>query len=212
MPATGRRRRHVPGPKPGDQRRAELLSALEALLEERALEEIGIAEITRAAGVTRSAFYFYFPSKAAAVAALLADFYDEMIDAASDWYEATDGSGFERLHGSFQASVGAWRGRAALMVAMLDAVGTDAEARELWQDWIEAYVKRTASRIDEDRAAGLARESVDSHMLATVLVGAAFHVMERDVRAIHAGKAPSELVVPALTDTWHRAIYKDTDR
>jgi AcrR family transcriptional regulator len=207
MPAAGRRR-HVPGPKPGDQRRAELLVTLEALLEERALDDIGIAEITRAAGVTRSAFYFYFPTKAAAVAALLADFYDEMIAAAGDWYEATDGTGLDRLQASFEASVAAWRARAGLMVAMLDAVGTDAEARELWQQWIDAYVKRAAARIEADRAAGLARDSVDAHMLATALVGAVFHVMERDVRAIHAGKAPSELVAPALTDIWHRAIYK----
>jgi TetR/AcrR family transcriptional regulator, ethionamide resistance regulator len=206
MPPTGRRRRHVPGRKPGDERRAELLGALQALLEERPVNEIGIGEITRAAAVTRSAFYFYFASKAAAVAALLSDFYDEMIAAASDWYEAADGSAFERLHVSFQASVAAWRGRAGLMVAMLDAVGTDAEVRELWQEWIDAYVERATSRIEDDRA-GLARESVDARMLATALVGAVFHVMERDVRSIHAGNAPSELVAPALTDIWHRAIY-----
>ena len=211
MPTTRKRPRHVPGPKPGDERRAALLAALEALLAQRALADIGIADISRAAGVTRSAFYFYFPSKAAAVAALLAGFYDEMIGAGSDWYEASAGSALQRLRGAFEASVVAWRSRAGLMVAMLDAIGSDTEARRMWQQWIDAFVDRVAARIDEDRAAGIARKSVDTHALATALVGAVFHMMERDVRAIHAGEAPPDLVV-ALTDIWHRAIYKDTDR
>ena len=69
-----------PGPKSGDERRTALLTALEDLLESRPLAQIGVADISRAAGVTRSAFYFYFPSKAAAVAALLADFHEQMLD------------------------------------------------------------------------------------------------------------------------------------
>jgi AcrR family transcriptional regulator len=189
-----------------------LLTALEGLLAERSLAEIGIADITRAAGVTRSAFYFYFPSKAAAVAALLADFYEEMVGAASEWYDGSTGSALQRLRAGFEASVVAWRARTELMVAMLDAIGSDAEARDVWQRWIDAFVDRAAARIDEDRAAGLARQSVDAGALATALVGAVFHMMERDVRAIRAGAAPSDLVVPALTDIWHRAIYKDSDQ
>ena len=54
----------------GEHRRAALLHALEAQLQERALADISVASITREAGVARSAFYFYFPSKNAAVAEL----------------------------------------------------------------------------------------------------------------------------------------------
>jgi len=184
-------------------------SALEELLEARRLSDIGVGDITAAAGVTRSAFYFYFSTKAAAVAALLADFYEELMLAAADWYEGTTGSPLDRLSAGFEASVTAWRARAGLMVAMLDAVGTDPDVRELWHRWVEGFVDRAAGRISEDRAAGLARESVDAHALATVLVGAAFHAMEHDVRAIHRGESPSDLIAPALIDIWHRAIYKD---
>jgi AcrR family transcriptional regulator len=38
---------------------------------------INIADISRRAGVTRSAFYFYFENKAAAVAALMEQMYDD---------------------------------------------------------------------------------------------------------------------------------------
>ncbi|MGB0190940.1 MAG: TetR family transcriptional regulator, partial [Nocardioides sp.] len=54
-----------------DQRRAALLESLDTLL----LDEINIADISRRAGLTRSAFYFYFESKHLAVAALMEQVY-----------------------------------------------------------------------------------------------------------------------------------------
>src|SRR5689334_14926815 len=66
-------------PHHGDRRRAALLEALDELLQENDLEHIAIADISARAGVTRSAFYFYFENKAACVAALGAEMYQEAI-------------------------------------------------------------------------------------------------------------------------------------
>lgn len=207
MSAVRSRPRYVPGPRRGDQRRAALLGALDELLATRSLGEIGIAEITRAAGVSRSAFYFYFPTKAAAVAALLSDFYDEMQQAAVGWYEGGPGTPLQRLRKGFIATIALWHERAALLVAMLDAIGADPEVREVWGSWIDGFIDRIASRISEERASGLARGTADPHALATVLMGAALIGMERDVRAIVAGEAPSAARAKALVETFHRAIY-----
>jgi AcrR family transcriptional regulator len=203
------RARHVPGPKRGDFSRTRLLAALDELIVTAPLSEIGIADITRTAGLTRSAFYFYFPSKAAAVAALLADFYTEMLGAAEDWYEGGPGSPEQRLRAGFEASVALWRERAALMVAMLDAVGADTEVRRIWTEWIDGFVTRVAARIAEDRASGLAAEptSTEPGPLAAVLVGAAFAAMERDVRTVRSGRPPSDDVTDALVEVWRRALY-----
>jgi AcrR family transcriptional regulator len=185
-----------------------LLSALNQLLSTRSLVEIGIADIARAAGVTRSAFYFYFPTKAAAVAALLEDFYEEMQEAAVDWYEGSAGTPLERLRTGFEASIELWRARSALLVAMLDAVGTGSEVRVIWDSWIKGFVDRIADRITEERKAGLVRGSADPRALATVLMGAALHTMERDVRAIAAGEPPNDALATALVEAWHRTIYQ----
>ena len=48
----------------------------------------------------------------------------------------------------------------------------------------------------------------DPHALATVLMGAALHTMERDVRAIVAGQDPPDALGAALIETWHRTIYQ----
>jgi AcrR family transcriptional regulator len=201
------RGRYTPGQTRGDQRRAALLAALDELLKTRPLAEIGIADITRAAGVTRSGFYFYFPTKAAAVAALLADFQEEMQLAAVDWYEGTGGTPLERLRAGYDASIRTWRERASLLVAMLDAIGTDAEVREVWETWTQGFADRVAARIVADRDAGLAHFEADPEALATALLGAALYSMERDVRTIVAGRPPSEALEPALIELWHRALY-----
>jgi AcrR family transcriptional regulator len=201
------RPRYVSGPKRGDSSRAAVLAALDELLAGAPLAEIGIADITRTAGLTRSGFYFYFPGKAAAVAALLEDFYDEMIDAARDWYEGGQGAPADRLRSGFSASVALWRERAGLMVAMLDAVGSDADVRAIWDAWVDGFVERVAGRIDADRIAGVSTGAADPRALAAVLVGAAFAAMERDVRAIRAGRAPSAEITAALVDVWKRALY-----
>jgi AcrR family transcriptional regulator len=199
--------RHNPGPSRGDQRRAALLSALEQLLTERSLAEIGVADISGAAGLTRSAFYFYFPTKGAAVAALLSDFRQEMYEAAAGWYEGGPGTPLERIHAGFTASVELWRARGSLLVALLDAIGTDPEVRQIWESWTQGFIERIADRILEDRRAGLAHGTADPEALATALMGAALYSMERDVRATLAGRSESDALLAALVVLWHRTLY-----
>ena len=50
----------APGATKGDERRTALLEDLDAYLQTHTLDAINIADISRRAGVTRSAFYFFF--------------------------------------------------------------------------------------------------------------------------------------------------------
>lgn len=55
----------------GDHARTAILTALRELLERNPISEVSVQAITRQAGVTRTAFYFYFESKYSALAELL---------------------------------------------------------------------------------------------------------------------------------------------
>jgi TetR/AcrR family transcriptional regulator, ethionamide resistance regulator len=199
--------RYAPRLTKGDERRERLLGALRELLEHRALDGIGIAEISRAAGVTRSAFYFYFPTKAAAVAALLFELRDRIVEAGEAWYGGAGGTPAERVRGTVSASVRLWRGEAALMAAMLDAAGQDPEVRQAWRSWTDEFVERIAARIEQDRAAGLVGATSPPSALATALMGATLHSMEHDVRAIAAGREPAADLPDALVELWFRTLY-----
>ncbi|HTQ19848.1 TetR/AcrR family transcriptional regulator [Mycobacterium sp.] len=207
MPAETQRARYVPRPNRGDERRTQLLDALEKLLATRPLAGIGIADITRAAGVTRSAFYFYFPTKAAAAAALLGDFREDMQLAGAPWYEGQPGTPLERIQATVDASIQLARDHASLMVAMLDAVGTDPEVREIWESWTMGFIDRITTGIINDRNEGQVRATSDPRALATVLMGATLYGIERDVRAIVAGQPPSDSLAGALEELWHRSLY-----
>jgi AcrR family transcriptional regulator len=184
-----------------------LLAALEALLAERPLAEVGVADITAAAGVTRSGFYFYFPSKGAAVAALLADFREDMQEAGAAWYDDNDAEPRERVAATVHASAALWRSHAPLLVAMLDGAASDPETRETWTSWTGDFVERISARIRTDRAAGLVHTPADPTALATVLMGATLHAMEHEVRLVTAGRRPRKAVPDALIELWYRTLY-----
>src|SRR4051794_22016306 len=90
----------------GDRRRAALLESLESQLQQGDLESVNVADIARDAGVTRSAFYFYFENKAIAVAALTQQMY-------ADAFAATDvllgdGPPAQRIEGTIRGLFDAW--------------------------------------------------------------------------------------------------------
>ena len=197
-----RRRRH------GDKRRDALLAALKALLEDRALAQIGIEEVARRAGVTRSAFYFYFPTKAAAVAALMREGFEEMVTATADFLVREEGSARERLERSLTRGATVWHGHGPLVRALLDAAGSDAAIRAVLDQWLDAYTEETARRIDEERAAGRAPAGADPRDLARVLIGMNQLAFERDLRA-GASRARIRRTVAALVEVWALAVYRE---
>jgi AcrR family transcriptional regulator len=202
-----RRPRHVQAPRRGDERRRLLLTALEDLLATTPFAEIGISDITAAAGVTRSGFYFYFSSKAAAVAALLEDFREQMEEAGAAWYESSTASPLDRVTTTVHASAALWRSHAHLLVAMLDAASADPEAREIWGSWTAGFVERISARIRADRKAGLVHTTADAGALAVVLMGATLRAMEAEVRQVAAGRRPTRALNDALIDLWFRTLY-----
>jgi AcrR family transcriptional regulator len=204
---TATRRRHVSAPRRGDERRQQLLAALEGLLATRGLAEVGVADITAAAGVTRSGFYFYFPSKGAAVAALLADFRDEMQEAGAAWYTGDGGDPRERVTRTVHASTALWRAHAPLLVAMLDAAASDPETAQVWAAWTAGFVERISARIRADRSAGLVHSTADPTALATLLMGSTLAAMETEVRQVAGGRKPRRAIPDALIDLWFRTLY-----
>ncbi|EUA13911.1 bacterial regulatory s, tetR family protein [Mycobacterium xenopi 4042] len=70
--AAGTRAAPVP-PRRGDRQRQAILQAVRELLEEKPFTELSVSTISDRAGVARSGFYFYFDSKYAVLAQILAE-------------------------------------------------------------------------------------------------------------------------------------------
>src|SRR3982074_2486985 len=57
----------------GDRQREGIVTAVRELLQERSFADLSVSTISERAGVARSGFYFYFDSKYAVLAVILAD-------------------------------------------------------------------------------------------------------------------------------------------
>src|SRR5882762_3501055 len=57
----------------GDRQREAIVTAVRELLEERSFADLSVSTISERAGVARSGFYFYFDSKYAVLAVILAE-------------------------------------------------------------------------------------------------------------------------------------------
>ena len=62
----------------GDQQRHAIVAAVRELLEERSFAELSVSTISERAGVARSGFYFYFDSKYAVLAEIVAEASEEL--------------------------------------------------------------------------------------------------------------------------------------
>ena len=193
-------------PQRGDRRRAALLESLQSQLQESSLESINIADIARSAGVTRSAFYFYFENKAVAVAALTQEMY-------ADAFAATDvllgaGTPAERVDGTIRGLFDAWDRHQSLYRAMLEARATSQAVREMWEADRGSFVEPVASMIRAERAAGRAPEGPDAEVLASVLLELNDRMLERLALG---GQHDREDQVAAVVAIWLRSIYGRTE-
>ena len=187
----------------GDQRRSALLEALDEALHDQSLESINIADISRRAGVSRSAFYFYFENKAYAVAALMAEMYDEAF-AATNVLVSQEGTARWRIEQSITGLFDALERHVHVYRAMLEARGTNQSVRELWDSDRESFVGPVAGMIRAERAAGNAPDGVDATALAAVLL----EVNDRALERLAVGsRIPRKKHIAALVQVWLGSIY-----
>jgi AcrR family transcriptional regulator len=189
-------------PARGDRRRTALLESLDHHLREGSLESINIADISRRAGVTRSAFYFYFENKASAVAALMNEMYDES-SAAADQLRG-DGTPAENIEAMVRALFSTWDKHEHLFRASLDARATSTTVRELWDSDRESFVPVVAGMIEAERASGAAPAGAGAVALASVLLELNDRMLERLALG---GTLDREQLVEAVVAIWLHTIY-----
>jgi len=176
------------------------------MLQESSLDSINIADIARQAGVTRSAFYFYFENKAAAVAALTQEMYAEAF-AATDVLLGT-GTPAERIEGTIRGLFAAWDRHESLYRAMLEARATNPVVREMWEADRHSFVEPVAGMIRAERDGGRAPDGPDATVLAAVLLELNDRMLERLAAD---GPHPRDDLVAAVVAVWLRSIYGRTD-
>lgn len=194
-------------PHRGDRRRGALLESLDRHLRDGSLEDIHVADISRGAGVTRSAFYFYFENKAAAVAALMSEVYAEVTAVTA--VLTGPGEPADRVRTTIGNLVDAFDRHRHVYSAMLAARATSPTVQQLWDEDRQSFVAPVAAMIEAERAAGRAPAGVDATALAAMLLELNDRLLERVARG---GPVDRALLVEATVAIWLGAVYGRSGR
>lgn len=194
----------------GDERRSALLESLDHFLQDGSLDSISIADISRRAGVTRSAFYFYFENKAYAVAALVGEMYDEAFTITENLVEDS-GSPRRRIEAVIRGLFAALDRNQHIYLAMLEARATNDHVRAMWESDRQSFVEPIAGLIRAERAAGRAPAGPDPATLASALLDLNDQAMQREsLRETATTPFTRQQLVDTLVTIWLRSIYGTT--
>ena len=138
----------------GDRQREAIITAVRELLEERSFAELSVSPISERAGVARSGFYFYFESKYAVLAVIVADAMEELDKLTHDFAprepDESPSEFAERMVG-YAAAV--FASNDPIMAACSLARSTDAQIREIMDDFQDTVVDKIVGLVSQDTGA-----------------------------------------------------------
>jgi AcrR family transcriptional regulator len=130
-----------------------VLEATEALLGEgRSYAELKIEEIATRAGISRTAFYFYFRDKRELLMRLTEDVADALYAEADAWWSGGDGS--EGLERALANVIALYREHGVLLRAVVEASAYDEAVAGFWRALVGRFVEASRRRIEEEQARG----------------------------------------------------------
>lgn len=183
---------------------ASLLEATAALLYEGLpFADLSVERISRKAGISRTAFYFYFADKRELLERLTSDVNALILEQANMWWEDS-GPPADRLRDALANALAIYREYSVLIRATAEVATYDEEVSHHRRGLLEQVAEVTERHIAEENAAGRAAcEFPRTTALAlTWMTESAFLQQVAGEPAIDEGE-----MVEALASIWLRSIY-----
>ena len=176
-----------------------IVDATESLLATRSFAEVTVEDVMASAGLTRTAFYRYFPDLEAVLLAGLVDIRTELSVAADRWLAA----GADPDAGLAAAATGlaeVYRRHGRMLLAFAEAAVGGGRVQRAWRETVESFVQPVEGRIT-----AVGGDVADAHETARALVW----MNERYLLETY-GRGPAvepEVVGRVLAAIWHAAIW-----
>jgi TetR/AcrR family transcriptional regulator, ethionamide resistance regulator len=190
-------------PKQSEKRAAiesAVLRATEDLLIEGAsFAELNIERIATRAGISRTAFYFYFRDKRELLVRLTTDVNEQLMAAADTWWTAGGD-----IRDALDGIAALYREHAALFRATVEVSTYDEEVATFWRGLVGRFVDATQERISAEQSSGRALDG-DPRAIAFALVW----MTERSMYQQYVQGEPNDAgaFVDALAAIFSRSVY-----
>ncbi|HVP03998.1 MAG TPA: helix-turn-helix domain-containing protein [Solirubrobacteraceae bacterium] len=183
---------------------AAVLRATEELLAEGAsYAELGVERIATRAGISRTAFYFYFADKRELLMRLTEDVTALLLEQADIWWSG-DGDATAQLRVALANVAELYDEHAVLLRAVVEVSTYDEEVARFWRGLIGQFVEATRRRIEHERETG--RSTCASP--GPVAFALTWMVERTYYQQLVQGDAISrDEALEALTEVWVRTIY-----
>jgi AcrR family transcriptional regulator len=187
-----------------DQIQAAVTAATLGLAEEVAFKDLTVDQIARAAGLSRTAFYFYFRSKHDLLRAAMEEVNDEAFREADRWWHG-EGEPRSLIRAAIEGVVDVYQRHVNLMRVGQEVAMYDPEMAALWQELMGRFIDATAEHLRAEQAAGRLRP-LEPGAAAESLVW----MMERcNYVYLGLGRRSRTQMVETLTAIWYHALYPD---
>jgi AcrR family transcriptional regulator len=189
----------------GDRQRDAIVTAVRELLEQRSFADLSVSTISERAGVARSGFYFYFDSKYAVLAVILAEAMAELDKLTHDFAprepDETPSAFAKRMVGSAAAM---FASNDPVMAACTVAQNTDAQIREMMDDFEDAVIAKIVGVVEQD--GGARPISDDLPALVRMLTATTALTLSHDSGFVGRGEDPAR-AVDVLERLWLNALW-----
>ena len=187
-----------------EQVREAVREATLELVQDQAYSDLSVEEIAHAAGLSRSAFYFYFRDKRDLLMAVAEDVVGELMVEADRWWHG-EGRPEVLIREALEGVARVYERNAALVRGATEVSGYDDEVWNLWRALAQRFVTPTAEHLRREIELGRVRE-LDPDATAEFLVW----MMERSLYVyLGRGERSRGWLVGSMTAAWLGALYPD---
>ncbi len=181
-----------------------VLAATEALLAEGAsFADLNIEKIATRAGISRTAFYFYFKDKRELLVKLTEEVTTELYEQADVWFSG-QGDPREEITEALSRVAGLYAEHAALLRVIVEVSTYEEEVAVFWRGLLARFIDATAARITAEQATGAAPAG-DPRAIAFALIWMCERTLYQQV--VQQQPFPPEVFAEALVAIWMRSIY-----
>jgi AcrR family transcriptional regulator len=191
----------------GDRQREAIVTAVRELLQERPFADLSVSTISERAGVARSGFYFYFESKYAVLATIIKDA-GELLDELTHHFAPresgeTPEAFAKRMVGSAAA---VFANEDPVLSACTVARNTDAEIREIMDDFYDGVIDKLITLLEQDPDAKPISDDVPA--LVRTMAAVTSFTLTQDSAFVGRGEDPVR-AVDIVERLWLSAFWGD---
>src|SRR6478735_10115079 len=189
----------------GDRQRDAIITAVRELLEQKSFADLSVSTISERAGVARSGFYFYFDSKYAVLAVILADASD-LLDSLTHHFASrepgeTPAVFAKRMVGSAAA---VYANDDPVLKACAVARNTDSQIREMMEDFDDGIIDKLIALLEQDSEARPISDDLPA--LVRTLAATTTMTLTQDSAFVGRGGDPKRAIA-ALEKLWVAGIW-----